>query len=193
MDKETPATPAAATQPVATPTPTPAAAPVSPAPAAPPVGEQKKEPVFTQDQLDAIVQKRVAREKEQSSEQVAAAVKAEQDKANQQLEEANRQLSAAQQAAQNVAFASAVTIDAVKAGVAAENIEAFARLISIDDVKDEAGAVSGEKVASAVAAVLAKFPGLAGVQQRRVGGVPLSSPETPALSLSEAIAKRFQG
>lgn len=157
----------------------------------PPAPEVRKETVFTQEQLDAIVQKRVAREKENVAEQVAAAIREEQARVAEQLNDASKRAVEAERAALEVGFASAVTVSAIGAGVSADQVEVFTRLVKLADAVDENGAVSQERVDEAVKGVLDKFPGLTNSGSNRVGGVPLSSSEKPALSLSEAVAKRL--
>lgn len=150
-------------------------------------------PLFTQEQLDAIMQKRVSREQEKAQQRTEQAVADAKKEADTRVAEAQNQLSQEQAKAQAAAFAALVTVEAVKNGVTPDNVEAFTRLVPADTVVGEDGTVDKGKVAEAIKTVLGQFPGLAHQPPKGVGGVPQSASETPALTLAQAIGKRLEG
>lgn len=119
---------------------------------------------FTQQELDAIVARRV--KKFQS--EVADLKKAQEEANAPKLDEAQRlaKLEADLEASRAELVAreldGAVTLAAVNAGVPASKLPFVAKLVERDGLVDESGAVEAEAVASAVKAVLDSVPELAG-------------------------------
>ena len=149
--------------------------------------------VFTQTQVDEIVQKRIAREqaKHQSIlENEIAKVKTEtQTELENQILQLKTNYETVKQQLEQPTFNSEVSVTALKHGTQPDQIEAFTKLITVNDVTNDEGKIDPTLVEEQVQAVISKYPGLA--TPPAVGGNVATNVNHEPLSLADAIAKRM--
>ncbi len=153
--------------------------------------ETEKEQVFTQEQVEAIIGRRLAREKahtETLKKDLAEAVKLAETAAA--LKE---ELETVKKAFTETRVSSALTEHALKAGVPQEKLGTVRKLVEMSEVYDENGEISDKKVADQVKKVLTEIPELA-TAGNAVGNGPgsFTPSKAKAETLTQAIASAFQ-
>ena len=156
----------------------------------PPAGK-----TFTQEELDAIIAKRLAREQKQwetkLEEEKAKANMTEQERLKAELEEAKQAGQKAAEAANRRLISAELKVEAAAAGVPADRMDALAKLADLADaaVGDD-GKVSGvkEAIASCLAAnpfLLAGAQGGANLPGNPRGGAPSGTKSPDEMSVDE--------
>jgi hypothetical protein len=130
---------------------------------------------FTQAELDAIIAKRLARERKQWEQQLeeekkkAAMTEAERLKA--EKEEAEKRAQAAQQTANQRLITAEAKIVAAELGVKPNRINHLLKLADLSGVEvDDKGNIDSKAIKTALETILADFPELKGTGGGSVGG-----------------------